>query len=65
MGHLGSPLPRLFICICIYIIFIHTHVYLSSFLSICTVRKRTEGEEERDQEKSLDAVAIIPGVMVA
>ena len=63
MGHLGSPLPRLFICICIYIIFIHTHVYPSSFYPYALGKKDRRGR--RDQEKSLDAVAIIPGVMVA
>ena len=45
VGHLGSALPRLFICICIYIISIHTHAYLASFYPSALWEKGREGRK--------------------
>lgn len=49
VGHLGSPLPRLFICICI--IFIHTHIYPSSFVHLHCGKKDRRGGRERPREQ--------------
>lgn len=62
VGHLGTPYPGLFICICI--IFIHTHIYPSSFYP-SALWEKDEGRKRETKENSLDAVAIIPGVVVA
>lgn len=52
MGHLGSPLPRLFICICIYIIFIHTHVYPSSFYPYALWKKGQKGRKRETRRRA-------------